>query len=181
MTIDQPTTDHPVWGVPDATPRRWRMRETAAAVGVAAVIAGFGGGAIYAATGSHTDQHAFGHGTPGGPRPGSPPGGGFGSPGPASLHGESVVSDGAGGYVTHLTQTGTVTEVSPTSITVRSADAYSQTYVIPPGADDDGSIALHDEVSVQATRSGHTATATVISTLRSPGSPGGPPGPAPHN
>jgi hypothetical protein len=47
-----------------------------------------------------------------------------------SLHGEFVVPDGAGGYTTELTQTGTLTAVSPTSITVRSEDGYSQTYVI---------------------------------------------------
>ena len=50
---------------------------------------------------------------------------------PTSLHGEFVVPDGAGGYNTVLTQTGTVTAISPTSITVRSEDGFSQTYVIP--------------------------------------------------
>lgn len=167
MTVDRLTTDNPVWG-PDPTPRRWGIRETAVAVGVAAVIAGFGGGAIYAATGSHTDQPAFGHGMPGGPPAGAPPGGGFGAPGPATLHGEFVVSDGAGGYATHLTQTGTVTDVSPTSITVRSTDAYTQTYVIPSGADSDRSIAVHEEVTIQGTRSGQTATATTVSTRLGP-------------
>ena len=112
-------------------------------MGVAAVIAAFGGAAIYAATegSSHSfgaPHQAFG---PGGGMPGGPGGpggqhGAIGGPGPAavgstSLHGEFVVPDGAGGYTTVLTQTGTVTAISPTSITVRSEDGYSQTYVIP--------------------------------------------------
>jgi hypothetical protein len=44
--------------------------------------------------------------------------------------------DGSGGYTTVLTQTGTVTAISPTSITERSDDGYTQTYVVPstPGA-----------------------------------------------
>ena len=40
--------------------------------------------------------------------------------------------DANGGYTTMLTQTGTVTAVSAASITVRSVDGYTQTYVIPP-------------------------------------------------
>src|SRR5258708_39143362 len=58
-------------------------------------------------------------------------GGGPAAVGPTSLHGEFVVPDGAGGYTTELTQTGSVTAISPTSITIRSEDGYSQTYVIP--------------------------------------------------
>jgi hypothetical protein len=46
-------------------------------------------------------------------------GGGFGG---AALHGTSVVSDGNGGYRTELTQTGTVSAVSGSAITVKSED-----------------------------------------------------------
>jgi hypothetical protein len=61
---------------PQPSPRRWRLRETAAAVGVAAVIAAFGGAAIYAAT--EGSSHSFGaphHAVrPGGGVPGGPGG-----------------------------------------------------------------------------------------------------------
>ena len=39
-----------------------------------------------------------------------------------------------GGFTTVLTQTGRVTASLPTSVTVRSDDGYSQTYVIAPTA-----------------------------------------------
>ena len=80
-----------------------------------------------------------------------------------SLHGEFVVPDGAGGYTTVLTQTGTVTAISATSITVRSEDGYSQTYVIPSTAGNAGApFAVDDQVVVRATRNGQTATVTNI-------------------
>lgn len=178
-----------------ASPRRWGLRESAAAVGVAAVIAALGGAAIYAATegSSHSfgaPHQAFG---PGGPMPGGPGSqhgqhGAGGGPGPAdvgatSLHGEFVVPDGAGGYTTELTQTGTVTAISPTSITVRSEDGYSQTYVIPSTAGNAGApFAMNDEVVVRATRNGQTATVTNIGNPQQdaplgPGGPGAPPHP----
>ena len=77
----------------------------------------------------------------------------MGGPGPAavgatSLHGEFVVPDGAGGYTTVVTQTGAVTAISPTSITVRSEDGFSQTYVIPTTAGNAGAppFAVDDQV-----------------------------------
>jgi hypothetical protein len=188
MTTDQ----HQVWGAPQPAPRRWGLRETAAAVAVAAVIAALGGAAIYAATegGSHSfgaPHQAFG---PGSGMPGGPGGqhGGMGGPGPAavdatSLHGEFVVPDGRGGYTTVLTQTGTVTAISPTSITVRSEDGYSQTYVIPNTAGNAGApFAADDNVVVRATRNGQTATVTNIGNPQQgpPLGVGGPAGPPPH-
>ena len=146
----------------------WRWRETTGAVAIAAVIAALGGAAIFAATegSSHTfgqPHQAFGSGGgPGGQH------GAVGGPGPASvgatsLHGEFVVPDGTGGYTTELTQTGTVTAVSPTSITVRSEDGYSQTYVIPAAAGNAGvPFVVNDHVVVRATSSGQTATITNI-------------------
>ena len=98
---------------------------------------------------------------------------------PTSLHGEFVVPDGAGGYTTVLTQTGTVTAISPTSITVRSEDGYSQTYVIPNTAGNAGMpFAVDDEVVVRATRDGQTATVTNIGNppQGAPLGPGGPGG-----
>ena len=80
------------------------------------------------------------------------------------MHGEFVVRDGAGGYTTVLTQTGTVTAISPTSITVRSEDGFSQTYVIPTTAGNAGAppFAVDDQVVVRATRNGQTSTVTNI-------------------
>ena len=83
-----------------------------------------------------------------------------------SLHGEFVVPDGMDGYSTVLSQSGTVTAVSTTSVTVRSDDGYSQKYVIPQPTGP--APALDARVSVRATRTGQTATVTSIS------EPGGP-------
>ncbi len=166
-------------GAPQPSPRSWGLRGTAAAVAVAAVIAGVGGAAIYAAT-VGAPRVAVGAPHKAGPGAGAPVGQGVlgglggqhgtaGGPGPAevdptSLHGEFVVPDGAGGYTTELTQTGAVTAISPTSITVRSEDGYSQTYVIPSTAGNAGAppFAVADQVVVRATRTGQTATVTNI-------------------
>jgi hypothetical protein len=198
MTTDQIDTTHQVWGAPEPSPRRWGWRETAAAVAVAAVIAALGGAAVYAATAgnSHTfgaPHQAFGPdgGMPNGPGgPGGPGGqrGAIGAPGPAavdatSLHGEFVVPDGAGGYSTVLTQSGEVTAISPTSITVRSEDGYTQTFVIPSTAGNAGApFAVDDQVVVRATRDGQTATVTNIGNPM-PGGPSGLNGPGgpPHH
>ncbi len=178
MTIDQ-GTDDTVWGAPRSGSHSWGARETLTAVGVAAVIAGLGGAAIYAATGSDSAQ-PFGHNLPDGPPPG-----GFSARqvtgAMPALHGELVVSDGNGGFSTMLTQTGTVTAISPTAITVRSADAFSQTYDLRPATQMAHSIAVNDEVSVQATRTGQGATAKSVSERIGPGGPVGPPGPASSN
>jgi hypothetical protein len=182
MSIDQQTggqREEPVWGAPQPNPQRWGMRETVMAVGVAVVIAGFGGAAIFAATGSHSQQ-AFAHEIPG-----VPPGGGFSAAqmtaASPALHGELVVADGKGGFSTLLTQIGTVTAISPTAVTVRSEDAFTQTYELVPAAHADRSIVVSEEVSVQATRTGQVVTATSVNARSGPGGPDGPPGPAPLN
>ena len=83
--------------------------------------------------------------------------------GSTSLHGEFVMPDGAGRYTTELTQTGTVTAISATSITVRSEDGFRQTYVIPSTVGNAGPpFAVDDRVVVRATRNGQTATITNI-------------------
>lgn len=134
------------------------MRQTVAAIGVATAIAGFGGAAIYAAT----ETQGMGHGGPGGhggPAPGiaGPP---HDTPDPATIRNEAVLADGSGGYTTTVTQTGTITALSTASITVRSSDGYSQTYVLPAAAHPP--FAVNDQVLVRATRSGPTATVTSI-------------------
>jgi hypothetical protein len=171
MSSEQIATERQVWGVPEPSPRRWGLRETAAAVGVAAVIAAFGGAAIYAAT--EGSSHSFGA-----PHQAVGPGGGPAAVGSTSLHGEFVVPDGSGGYSTVLTQTGTVTAISPTSITVRSEDGFSQNYVIPGTAGNAGvPFAMDDRVVVRATRNGQTATVTNIGNPQQdgPSGPGAPP------
>jgi len=141
----------------------WGWRESASAVAVAAVIAAIGGAAIYAAT--EGSSHPFGAshqaaGPPGGQRAIRP---GQGDIAPASLHGEFVVTDGNGGYRTELAQTGTVTAISPTSITVRSEDGFTQTYAVPNTASNTGApFATDEQVVVHATRNGQTATVTNI-------------------
>jgi hypothetical protein len=104
--------------------------------------------------------------------------------GATSLHGEFVVPDGSGGYSTVLTQTGAVTAISPTSITVRSEDGYSQTYVIPNTAGDAGvPFAVNDQVVVHATRTGQTAIITNIGNAQQvgPAGAGGPGRPPQRN
>jgi hypothetical protein len=189
MSTDQIAADHQVWGEPQ--PRSWGLRETAAAVAVAALIAALGGAAVYAAT--EDNSHSFGSHQPFGPGGGVPggPGGQHGTasrPGqaamePPSLHGEFVVADGTGSYTTELTQIGTVTSISPTSITVRSEDGFSQTYVIPHAAGNAGApFAVDDQVVVHATRNGQTATVTTIGNPQRGGPSNGSSGPPPrHN
>jgi len=140
----------------------WGLRGTAAAVGVAAVIAGVGGAAIYAAAGS--DVHVMGaHSAP--PRSGGgPPQHDASGPTPvdaSALHAESVVSDGNGGFTTELSQTGTITAIDAISLSARSADGYSQTYLIPAAATAPP-FNVGDQVTIRATRIGADATVTTI-------------------
>jgi hypothetical protein len=173
----------------------WGLRGTLAAVGISAVVAGIGGAAIYAATGD--GPHMMGMQGPGmqglgmqGPPPHDRAGGPQGpAPAPASesgeLHGEFVVADGSGGFTTVLSQTGRVTAISPSSITARSDDGYSQTYVIAalgPAANKAEPFVVNDAVTIRATRAGTVASVTTIDYARPGSSPMGPPPPvAGHN
>jgi hypothetical protein len=130
-----------------AAPRPWGKRQTMLAFGIAAVIAAAGGAVIYAATGRSSSQFMAPPGMhvpgPGGGQPDGASGsrGFLSQAGPAGhgvrdgapLHGQVVVSDGAGGYVTVLSQTGVITAVRPDSVTVRSKDGFSQTWVLSAG------------------------------------------------
>jgi hypothetical protein len=141
MSTDQTT---PVWGQsldpdpaqqPPATkPRSSRVVTVVIAVVAALVLVG-GGIAVAKAVdnGSSTGMNQSG---PGGGQFGGPSGqngqGGQGGPGgqfggradglSGALHGDFVASDGNGGYVTKRLQSGTVTAVSSTSISAKSAD-----------------------------------------------------------
>jgi hypothetical protein len=98
------------------------------------------------------------------------------------LHSESVVSDGNGGYVTHLTQVGKIESIDANNLTVVSEDGYKRSWartsdtVVGGGGwsvtkNDDGSftvkkdtgeLATGDQVIVVGTLSGDKATALKI-------------------
>src|ERR1700756_1902151 len=106
MNSDTASSATPTPDVPDEPARRgWSRGHTLAAVGVAALIAAFGGAAIYAATGWGSGVHG-GPGVSrwGGPRSAEDRGSGpDGWRGPAApLHGEYVVADENGGYLIEL-------------------------------------------------------------------------------
>jgi hypothetical protein len=143
----------------------WGLRRTASAFAVAAAVAGVGGAAITAATGGN--HHTFGgsmHGTFGG----------FGGPPPPpaahrsdddldSIHSDYVVADGHGGFTTLMTQTGRVTAISADSVTARSDDGFTATYVIrgPNGAAKPP-FKVDDRVVIRATREGEVALVTTM-------------------
>ena len=150
-----------------------------AGVAVAAVLAG--AGVAMAAT-SGSPSSGTGAASPGGlaatpspsarpamPHAGRPGGGFFGFGGPFSaVHGQFVVPKSGGGYQTIDTQRGSVTAVSDTSITVKSADGFAKTYQVTSSTNVDaerngiGSVKTGHQVVVTATDSGGTATAVSI-------------------
>ena len=116
-----------------------------------------------AATPSPSARPAF-------PRLGRPGGGlgfGFGAPFGA-VHGQFVVPKAGGGYQTIDTQRGSVTAVSATSITVKSADGFSKTYQVMSSTNVDArrngiaAVKTGHQVMVTATDGGSTATAVSI-------------------
>jgi hypothetical protein len=137
------------WGAqpPPAAPRsKWTVKRTVIAVVVAVGIAGAGGAAIYAASGSVDNSQGGG---PGGMRGG--PGGGqmvVGGPMGSLDHGEF--------------QTGEVTAISADSITVKSEDDYEQTYVIDDETQVASGIEKGDEVTVIATTEDDKTTAETV-------------------
>ena len=103
------------------------------------------------------------------PHQGRPGGFGLGFGGPfAAVHGQFVVPRSAGGYQTIDTQRGSVTAVSATSITVKSADGFSKTYQVVSSTNVDAQrdgiagVKTGHQVMVTATDSGGTATAVGI-------------------
>lgn len=94
------------------------------------------------------------------------PGGHHGPGGPGmGIHGEFVTKAAGGGYQTMANQVGEVTAVSATSLTVRSEDGYSRTYVVNDdtlvnaGNEGTADIAKGDTVRVLAIVTGGTANA----------------------
>ncbi|GLW95076.1 hypothetical protein [Actinokineospora globicatena] len=171
----QPEQQPAAWGAPvpeRAQQQRWSWKKSAVAGVVALGIAAGGGFAVYAASDATADNAGGRSGGPGGM---GGPGGGRGGMGGAggvagALHGEFTVSEGDGKYGTRLLQTGEVTEISDTSVTAKSTDGYTKTYTID-SATVRQSVEQGDTVTIIATESGDTATATTISE-RGAGGPG---------
>jgi hypothetical protein len=167
------------WGDPASAPPKkgWSGKKTAIAAGIAVVIAAGGGAAIWAGTSSADNSAQQGPGGFGGPGGGGQfrggPGGAFGGGMAAlrdALHGDFVVADGSGGYTTERLQTGDVTELSATSVTLTSKDGYKQTYTIDSSTQKTGDVKTGDtNVTVVAKVEGQTATATSLGKGFQPG------------
>lgn len=86
-------------------------------------------------------------------------------------HGQFVIGKPGGGYQTVDVQNGQVTAVSTTSITLKSADGFTKSYVVSRSTlvdaqrDGIGSVKVGHQTSVQATVSGATVTAISIEDL----------------
>ncbi len=124
------------------------------------------GGAPFAPGGQDQDRDGDGFG----PMPGrAMPGG----PGGRVLHGETVVEDESGDFLTRLMQSGEVTDISNSSITVESNDGFVADYVVDgdtlvrsPDATDNGGqldgIESGDTVHVVADTDGGENTALMV-------------------
>jgi hypothetical protein len=109
-----------------------------------------------APTGKHHGRHSRGHGF----------GGGFGLGG--VVHGQVTIREKNGTYETVDVQQGTVTAVSSSSLTIKSADGYTATYAVSSSITVDtktagiGSVKSGDSVMVEAQVSGSKVTATRV-------------------
>lgn len=171
----------------DPAPRRRVRRATSVVTGALVLVAG-GGAAAWAANqpsppaaptppnGTGAAPATPGHEGPHGDgRRG--PGRGFGAGlGVGALHGQLTVRRG-GTYVVVLVQSGDVTAVSATSLTVKSADGYTHTYVLDAQTRTDGtlgdasSLKVGDTVGVEAAADG-TASRVHERGAGGPGRPG---------
>ena len=156
-----PSPAAPGWGAPSGRAagaqedKPWTVRRGLAVGGVAAVIAVGAGAGVYALTSSSAaasgdgaaagGPQLNGQGMPGGQQGGQAGGsatgrGGFGPDGlggmagglSAAVHAEYVVLEGTT-YTSMAEQLGTVTEVSSTSVTVKSADGFTRSYALGDG------------------------------------------------
>ncbi len=134
---------------------KWSTRKTTAVTVVAAAAVLAIGGVAVAHSGSDS-----GSGTSQGPGggqggPGGFPGGGA-MPGGAGLAGAlhgTFVTGSNGSYVTRLMQTGEVTAVSSSTLTVKSTDGYTKTYTLSSATTVNGG-----QSQLSAVQSGHTVT-----------------------
>ncbi|MFG2038036.1 hypothetical protein [Dactylosporangium sp. NPDC048998] len=151
-----------------APPKASRMKTVIVGVVAALVIGGGGFAVVKAAGGSSSTSQQAGQGGPGGGF-GRFDGGMGGANGlSGALYGDFTASDGNGGYVTKRLQSGTVTDVSTTSITAKSADGHTTTFkigsstTVDNGNDQVSDIKTGDTVTVVGTVDGSTVTATTI-------------------
>ena len=153
-----------------------------AAVIIAVVVAavGVGGGVVYASShtsaGSTSSQQGPGGFGNGNGFPGQNGAAGTGQSGAMSalsnaLYGEFVASGSNGGTTTMVFQTGTVTSISSTSVTVKSTDNHTATYTLTSSSTVDGgqakvsSVKTGDQVTVVATKSDNKVTTLLDTTL----------------
>ncbi|RSN59294.1 hypothetical protein DMH01_25350 [Amycolatopsis sp. WAC 04182] len=157
-----PAAEPATWGAPAPAgePKKtWSGRKTAIAAVVAVVIAAGGGAAIWAGTAANGAVQGGMMGGPGGGRVLMGPGGGMPRD---ALHGDFVVSDGKGGYSTERMQTGEITEISATSVSLTSKDGYKQVYTIDASTKKTGDPKTGETVTVNAKVTGDTATVLSI-------------------
>ena len=138
------------WGAPPPPPAskgKWSVRRTIIAAAIAVGIAAAGGVAIYAASGTTSDNQAGPGGGPGVMRGNGP-----------VFSGGPLADTGHGEF-----QNGEVTAISDDSITAKSDDGYTRTYVIDSDTEQADGIEKGDDVMIMATTSDDdTATATMI-------------------
>jgi hypothetical protein len=155
----QPPTGPPYPPQPAGEPERpkWSTRKTTAVTAVAAAAVLAIGGVAVAHSGSDSGSSTSqgpggGFGGPGGT--GGGPGGGAlqGTGLTGALHG-TFVTGSDGSYVTRVMQTGQVTAVSSTSITVKSTDGYTKSYSLSSSTTVNGG-----QSQVSAIETGHTVT-----------------------
>ena len=156
---------------PDPGPKPWSSRKIAG-VSAAAIAAAAAVAVVISVTefGSSGSDGQAGFGPNGGPGlVNLQPAAAAAAQLPGALHGEFVVADGNGGYLTQALQTGAVTAVDAGSLTVASADGYTSTYVVDDetlvdgGNDEFSDIAVGHDVTVTATIDGDTATLATVS------------------
>ncbi|HLK00276.1 MAG TPA: hypothetical protein VKU39_10270 [Streptosporangiaceae bacterium] len=166
------------------------FRSPALFAGVAVTALLGGAGVAYAATHSSSPaaaQTASLSGTPASSAPATTPpakrtwwrfpglglGLGVGGLGGGAIHGQLTVPKSGGGYQTVDVQSGTVSSVSPTSITLKSADGFTATYTVTSSTEVNaesagiGSVKSGDTVFVLATTSGSSATASDVTDITS--------------
>jgi hypothetical protein len=162
-------------GAPAPRPRRLGVSAAVAACGL--VLGGIGVAGLAGATdadpassaGATPSAQATPDGSPGRdrPGPGGRHGGMLGGIEGHAVHGEIVIETDDG-FVTVQTQRGAVTAVSDSSISVRSADGFTATYVIDDdtsfGRSSEGAagIAEGDTVRVVGKESGSALTALLV-------------------
>lgn len=164
-------------GAAFSAPMSWPRRRRIGALLVAAAIATTGGVSLAATSDTPTPSASPAENSPDKSVDGKNklrhhPGAGMGMGPGGVLHGEFIVPDGADSFVTQMIQTGTVDEVTADKLTVESEDGYTHDYALTTdtmvngarnwSAESRGGIAAGQSVTVMATVTDGTATATRV-------------------